>query len=641
MVKKQNQLLLIGLVAVAALILLGGGSFLGTGSLGAFTTLGVSNVQLVSTDPVLNGEAIIVNLVQGGLGQYIDGELASVSKEQLTSQLASQNKVAGKGFRFTSEDGAHSCSYPIQVSSPSSSSPPFAEYSYIAYDDFSLTKPFQEGLWFADCTSRNSAPLIAYGKYSGSFTYWCVYSRQLTSNFGELPSQGNYSSSTLFSFKTDGGGVSTQTVSNSQSVDARFGNDAYVRFTGFVGNGDASCTSIGGSNPASAFYYPDQSKWILIKQTDYSDYKAKRNDFESYILSHRNSADRPTVEQFYARVNTARQSAISNQVTTKINPQTAQPVTLEASGNNSAGQIRWIGNVALYPTYVLYIKAASLQIHTPVTHPIITNAVSIPQHRSGELGFTSITVNNDGEAGNFDLIVSCDNGSTQGGATQTKTLGAGQTETYNIGVTTSCLANQTNNCTAKTRVLATDVSTKPFTDSCNLQQVCIPNLNYCSGANGKTVLHCNSSGIYDVAPLKICSATESCDVSNPNYCVSGSAEFCGNGVCSLLNGETQVTCPADCGNPNVCNNNGICDNGETNQSCPNDCHVPPVCSSGQHLVQKDTPNTLFGFIPWFGTTVTSTCVPDLNINLVLIGLIVGVAIIIGFSMFRKKGKGRR
>jgi V8-like Glu-specific endopeptidase len=60
-------------------------------------------------------------------------------------------------------------------------------------------------------------------------------------------------------------------------------------------------------------------------------------------------------------------------------------------------------------------------------------------------------------------------------------------------------------------------------------------------------------------------------------CGGTTSPVCGNGTCE--NGESEVSCPADCTTGPVCGN-GTCESGETSASCAADCYVAPVCGNG-------------------------------------------------------------
>ena len=53
---------------------------------------------------------------------------------------------------------------------------------------------------------------------------------------------------------------------------------------------------------------------------------------------------------------------------------------------------------------------------------------------------------------------------------------------------------------------------------------------------------------------------------------------CGDGICSVGDGESEFNCREDCASP-VCGD-GFCDSGETSQNCLADCPAPPACGDG-------------------------------------------------------------
>jgi len=66
---------------------------------------------------------------------------------------------------------------------------------------------------------------------------------------------------------------------------------------------------------------------------------------------------------------------------------------------------------------------------------------------------------------------------------------------------------------------------------------------------------------------------------------------CGNGICNLGYGETEDTCPIDCG----CNDNGVCESarGETNSNCPLDCPVTEEDRGGPRPIFDTTPPLIY------------------------------------------------
>jgi hypothetical protein len=71
-----------------------------------------------------------------------------------------------------------------------------------------------------------------------------------------------------------------------------------------------------------------------------------------------------------------------------------------------------------------------------------------------------------------------------------------------------------------------------------------------------------------------------CTKASGSYCYSPSV--CGDGHCDTAGGETQITCPQDCGGGGGNCGDGVCDTGTGEQiTCPQDCCGDGVCEPGE------------------------------------------------------------
>lgn len=66
---------------------------------------------------------------------------------------------------------------------------------------------------------------------------------------------------------------------------------------------------------------------------------------------------------------------------------------------------------------------------------------------------------------------------------------------------------------------------------------------------------------------------------NSSNCCQDCGAYCGNGVCQSECGESEWSCPTDCGSGGACNNNGTCDVflGECASNCPAECVNGELC----------------------------------------------------------------
>ena len=117
---------------------------------------------------------------------------------------------------------------------------------------------------------------------------------------------------------------------------------------------------------------------------------------------------------------------------------------------------------------------------------------------------------------------------------------------------------------------------------CAADSACIGALNClakCGSAGTTTCFSACMSGIPSGSQSAI-SSLESCASSK---CATGSP-VCGNSKCE--SGETQSSCPVDCGTPSQCGN-GVCDAGETGSSCAQDCGN--LCGNGVCEIGESCP----------------------------------------------------
>lgn len=630
MAKTKQFMILLIVVSIIAILILNPDLIPGSIT-GGFTVLSVSNIDMVSSLPTFNGQGFVVNFLDnGGLSQYVSGNTleADVTKNAINASLQSDGSTSrvSKGFDFRLTNSSYQCNYPVAINS--SLGQPFAEWVKQDYTDYSVL-PLSSTQMQSKCSTMNSAPLEYWGKYPEFFNYVCIFKKQDTSKIGALPSVGNFTATSVFRFAVEGESPVVSTISNSSSDSwprqIGIGDKAYVQMTGFQASGAGGCTAIAGSTGAYAFYRPTLNQWVLIPNQRYNEYTQAVQSLKDYAIANATSFNRQSLDNFVLQANVKRQDAYNNKITSKISDITGTSYPLLNNGDASSAIIQWQSERFLYPQFVLYVKASSLQIHTLAPNVEILSASSIAGHKSGTPGQTAISLKNNGDSGNVDLAVTCDTGSAPTGPISSTYIAAGQTTTIPVAISTSCSTTQTHTCTVKAIVAGIQTGTKTFTDSCLVSGVeCTPNQYYC--AQGNIVQRCKADGSY-WDNIKTCSSTQTCDVAAPGQCRDNAPSWlCGDNVCTAAIGETSVTCPTDCP---VAPCNGT------------DCPVPPVipCEPGYHMVTKTTTPPWWNF--WDHPIQTNTCEPDINWNLLALGgIIVATIIVVLFAGGKKKTKKR-
>lgn len=445
-----------------------------------FTTLSLSQVSFTNNLggvlPCSKGWILYVS--EGGLGQYAVG---TFSKEE----LGKSGTKPQYDLKIEKTSGEYWWEYPIKI-----------DYNTLPVS----TVHYQE--WFCLWADENEAvkkcgnKTAYYGKYPNSFTCFCIAENREASYIGFLDNP-YYAFSTKWRVTAKGetyeATLSNKGSPNTVTAATKLGNYVYIRW-------DAN--KVAGNYPSQQNIVAWYSKeWKLGNKFLYQQYVDAWNAYRRALNDALGGKiDSVALKNRIDEVNKAASKFLSTQ-------ESFGSIENKYSVTNGYVKITQ-SSPAQLPTYVIYVCAEWLGIYTPVPRPYIIQAQGT-SFKTGEYGYITVVVGNDGDNGNIDVWATCDSPIS---AEPVKTYGInkGEIKTIYIKVTASTSTEISAYCTVYVRSLTYTDSRKVIV-SVSPQRICEPNQMICDVGN--VIKKCNSAGS-GWETVQVCSATQYCAYEN-------------------------------------------------------------------------------------------------------------------------------
>ena len=542
---------------LTAILLIGTAKYNWNLFLFGFTTLSVTKVDFLSYDPILNGEVWAINLVPGGMGQYLAGATVDIPAEEIKDE--DENLKANTDVTFTIESMDQKCIYPIVTDYTMT---PIILIDYVKYPNAYLSLDWEQATQniIQDCLKYGV--VIKAGKLSGSFDGICLYYVKV-GNRGKLPERPNVYQGVNVTLEVAGKGTETATIDNFQQSLARLGDHAYVKFVGSLDLYDECPQAI--QNSVLAFQSKianlgGQSltinKWYLINYNRYTDYLVnavpKLND-ETYLNNLFTQG-----ESAFADFRDWFNSWVNRIFTPDIFPYNFYSERGKGAyiDQSSPSAIIDLDDAVQIPELVLYIDAdwlGKVYIVQPTPEPQIVSVSYPSEITSGRTSTIDVIVKNVGEGGTISTYVWCGNSIQVLTGEQTKWIGSQDTTTFSFSIIAGAVSQETTVTCEATAYALSKTSTQQFTIRIKPETICSPGQKIISSDRCQ-ILACNSYGSgYDVLIQDCCAIGKIADwVNGEPQCVDKTSvsppspgPICGNGVCEP--GENSQNCPQDCG----------------------------------------------------------------------------------------------
>ena len=513
-IKKTQRNIIIGVIIILIiLILIANGNIKLLLAVTGANTLSLSQASLTSSNPYLSGKAWLLTFNVGGLGQSYNGTITPSDIESKTSGDLRTTKT----LKITVDNFNQQCIYPIQNAGQTK-----AIYD-LQYKTWTCAFVPSE----TDAKSKSGLGiLLYYGKYGIPDAFTCFSVGYNNAYQTAILGQVNVQSKYRVNLDVDGNIAYRDFDTLTGSTQGSIGNYAYGvwDFSGVTGQ---SCPySL--QNP----YIPidKNGKWILVNKQAYDNYVSNLNN---------PSSPDSTCKTIFFSSKKCFESWANNMVSLSQQSQIQQYPNLQfATGFSNAPKGAFTATpsqAVQLPVITLYIKADTLGIYTPASNvKIISSKSECFKTGSNTGGVVYVTLRNDGETGNYNAYLECQNPFMSSGNRQ-DSLGAGQTTTINLPITASASTKTTGVCTIK-------VQDTSGVDKSSTVNVCVDPQISCTTpypkkfcgfiGNNEAVLQCSQDG-GTTNTIQTCSIGQVCDAVN-GICKDKGDDGGGNGDGSIL-----------------------------------------------------------------------------------------------------------
>lgn len=481
--KRKTKNIIIGMIFLALLVT----AFLVFGlnkpfAVSGSSTLSISQANLQSSNPYLNGKAWLLTFSAGGLGQSYYG---TITPSDIDSQTPDSTRTT-KNLKIRIDYDDESCQYPISNTAQLTPIYDVEKYSYTYI-------PFISNCDFSTASEKpgiSASNIFIVAKPSGSFTCYVIY------NTGKSPigsmGNGNVHAPYTITLDVEGKTASKQIDPASGSTQGPIGDYAYAIWNGNLVSG-ISC-------PATYDYRASyvNGNWRIIDKQKYDLYVNKYNQMPQLSFASGNSVIENWVSDIKYYANQAK-------VSTNFG-------TIDSSSSLTSAIAKVPLNSPLqFPVTTLYVKADTLGVYTPVPKIGITSTSS-NCFKTGENGMISVNIKNTGdEAGTYNLFATCNN-PFQITQSSTGSLKSGESRTVNLPL--SATASQKTQSTCSVSVETTGGTKTATTNVCVDPQItCIipyPQ-KFCGfSGNQEVVFQCSENGATRNL-IQNCASNEYCD----------------------------------------------------------------------------------------------------------------------------------
>lgn len=509
MLEKRFTTILILLLIMCSLVL-------------AFDTLSVSQVNLVSNDPELNGQKVfLLTGVENGASDSVVYSINTIANQALQNtgeKLKKDGTIKSSLTKFEVQYPLYNEQLPI----------------YRAYIEGTKTYiPFVDNdNWCWNLAGNNQAFWL---KPEYSFTVYCV-SFKSVAQLGKIQAYQISFNDEITVQLNDGSSAEKIILSETNTV----GKTSHViaRYSG-------NLVSTTGIPTLSTDYEPiwdsTKNEWYIAKKTLTTSYRTfirENPDISAYMQTCINTGSVENCVNTFNSYSTIPSTTITGYVSNIVY-------------SGSSGRIVLTGTTLYqYPVFNMKISADWLGIYLPVGKPVFQGTPTSQCFAEGASGKIDYSIKNDAEVqASFNIGIICD------GGFNAIPLGLQKFNAYETRSLTTYITSQTTSRTnGICTITATDAS-NPSVQATSTVNVCVIEANQCenigeqrcydmiiqkcSSVNGVNVWQlvgtCNNGCEYDNGVPK-CKP----DINNP----------CGNGICNT--GETKITCPVDCDKEEEC-----------------------------------------------------------------------------------------